>query len=140
MRVYEVQIHENLSYRVLLVIIKRSVVFYYPMFSELQVENVLDLMERDVKSTQALLYLFGILYCLLRYDKNNIYAKILWKTRNLNRIIEIYILDHNYNPNFKKAVNIVMYYLYEKCDDSEKREKISGSSIDDQIFDSHKTA
>jgi len=110
------------------------------MFSELQVENVLDLMERDFKSTQALLYLFGILYCLLRYDKDNIYAKILSKTRNLNRIVEIYVLDHNYNPNFKEVVNIVMYYLYDKCDDSEKREKISGSSIDDQIFDSHKTA
>jgi len=72
------------AYWLILTIMKISAVFYYPMFSELQVENVLDRMEMDFKSTQAPLYLFGMLYCLLKYDKDNIYSKMLSKTRHLN--------------------------------------------------------
>ena len=77
------------AYWLILTIMKISAVFYYPMFSELQVENVLDLMERDVKSTQALLYLFGILYCLLKNDKENMYAVIMLKSKNIDRILRI---------------------------------------------------
>jgi len=119
---------------------KYSAVLLHPMFSELQVENVLDLMERDFKSTQALLYLFGMLYCLLKYDESNIYAEMLLKKRHLNRICNIYILDHNYNPNLNEALNMVMYYLHEECDDLEKCQKIAGCSLDNQIFKRRKTS
>ena len=128
------------AYWMILSIMKISAVFCYPMFSELQVENVLDLMERDFKSTQALLYLFGMLYCLLKYDKDNIYARMLLKIKHLNRISKIYILDHNYNPNLNEALNKVMYYLHKKCDDLEKCQKIAGCSLDNQIFERHKTS
>jgi hypothetical protein len=128
------------AYWMILSIMKISAVFCYPMFSELQVENVLDLMERDFKSTQALLYLFGMLYCLLKYDKDNIYAKMLLKKRHLNRICNIYILDHNYNPNLNEALNMVMYYLHKRCDDFEKCQEIAGCSLDNQIFERRKTS
>jgi len=128
------------AYWMILTIMKYSAVLLHPMFSELQVENVLDLMERDFKSTQALLYLVGMLYCLLKYDRENIYAKMLLKTRHLNRLIKIYILDHKYNPNLNEALNMVMYYLHEKCDDLEKCGEIAGCSLDNQIFERRKTS
>jgi len=61
---------------------------------------------------------------LLKYDEYNIYAEMLLKKRHLNRICNIYILDHNYNPNLSEALNMVMYYLHEECDDLEKCQKI----------------
>ena len=63
--------------------------FDLPRLSEFQIENVIDLIERDFKSTQALLYLFGILYCLLKNDKENMYAVIMLKSKNIDRILRI---------------------------------------------------
>jgi len=45
-----------------------------PRFSEHYIGNVIQRIERDSESTQALLYLSGILFCLLSKDEENVYA------------------------------------------------------------------
>jgi len=106
-----------------------------PRISEYHIENVIDRIERDFESTQALLYLFGILFCLLSKDKENVYAAIILKGQNIDPILRIYGMDHKNNQSLDEVANEVLYILYKASDSKEVRKKITDSSRDLKLFD-----
>jgi hypothetical protein len=113
----------------------RPTYFELPQILEYHIEIVIDRIERDFESTQALLYLFGILFCLLDNDKENLYSAIILKGKNIDRILRIYRMDRKFNPTLDELINEVAYILYSKSDSSEVRKNIMDSSHDHKIFD-----
>ena len=99
----------------------RTPFLLYQYFSAQQTEIILDLIERDFESTQALLYLFGILYRLLVDDETNFFSNIMLKKKNVDRIIRFYRLPRNYNLILDEVMQVVMYHLFAVCDDSKIR-------------------
>jgi len=117
----------------------RPTFFELPRILEYHIEIVIDRIERDFESTQALLYLFGILICLLSNDKEKLYAAIMLKSKNIDPILRIYSMDHKKNQSLNEVMNEVVYKLYSASDSLEVRNKIIHSSRDLNFFDESTT-
>ena len=117
----------------------RPTFFELPRISEYHIEIVIDRIERDFESTQALLYLFGILFCLLSNDEEKVYAAIMLKSKNIDQILRIYNMDHKKNHSLDEVINEVLYKLYSASDSLEVRNKIIHSSRDLNFFDESTT-
>jgi len=117
----------------------KSTFFELPRIAEYHIEVVIARIERDFESTQALLYLFGILFCLLSKDKEKMYTAIMLKNKNIDPILRIYSMDHKKNQSLNEVMNEVVYMLYSASDSSEVRNKIIHSSRDLNFFDESTT-
>ena len=52
------------------------------------------------------------------------YAAIMLKSKNFDRILRIYRMDRNHNPSLDEVINEVAYMLHSESDSSEVRKKI----------------
>jgi hypothetical protein len=117
----------------------RNTMYELPRFSEYYIANVIHRIERDSESTQALLYLFGILFCLLSKDKENVYAAIILKGQTIDPILRIYGMDHKNNPSLDEVLNQVVCIIYKASDSEEVRNKIIDSSRHLKLFNTSTT-
>jgi len=77
---------------------------------------------------------------LLEHDENKFYAAIMMKRNNIDQIIQIYSMEHSYNPSLKEVMNNVMYSLYSQSDSPQLCNKILNSSSERGIFDTRRTS
>jgi hypothetical protein len=138
-RLHLAELQNNIHAYWMILDLIRNTMYELPRFSEHYIGNVVHRIERDFESTQALLYLFGILFCLLSKDKENVYAAIILKVQNIDPILRIYGMDHKNNQSLDEVANEVLYILYKASDSKEVRKKITDSSRDLKLFNTTTT-